>query len=243
MEKTLIDIASGEQLKETTLPKIQFSAGRFSSKDDGEVAFAKTYLNLAGDDDSDGLYLKMSGCRVADGKNLDFKLNWGKISFPLRLKPESSAQWSQLLLLQDYITETIRSWGGEYSHVDMKPLFKTTDVSQHNVTMYVKWPALQNEQGDLVGKLLECKIDGVMGEVNAVTFDRSVLPATFDMYALLRVWIMRNGSGKITAGLYLEPKLFDCKRDPLYIPQAKIPPGVPMVPKEVARSHPYGVKK
>lgn len=243
MQKNLVDISvAGEQLKNNVLPQIEFSVGRFSSKNEGDVAFAKTYLNMASDQDSDGLYVKLSGCRVAEGKRFDFKPNWNRISFPLRLRAEDSGQWSQLLLLQDFITETIRSWGGDFAKVEIKPLFKT-DVPQQQVTLYVKWPALYDEHGDLVGKTLECKIDGVMGEMNAFKFDRMALPATFDMYALLRVWIMRSNDGKITAGLYLEPKSFDCHRDPVYIPQAKIPPGVPMPPKEISKPHPYAHKK
>jgi hypothetical protein len=239
MEKILIDLNTVESIDQLA-PEIQMSVGRFSGA--GGTSFAKVYLNMRGEEDGDGLFVKLNGLRMADDKQIDYNNNWKKISMPLCFRAAGWKQYEVLDELQDHLNAAIRNLGPEYAHVECKGLFKSYENKLYN-KLYIKWPALVDDLGLLVGKKLACTVDGVEGEVNAVEFGQMVLPATVDMYALLKLWVSKDETGSIKAGLYLEPKLLECKRDPFLVPQSKIPPGTPLPPKEVFKPHPYGKSK
>ena len=77
--------------------------------------------------------------------------------------------------------------------------------------------------------------------ISSCRFGQAVLPAKFDIYANLRVYVQDvGGDGSVTVGFYFDIKSLDCVRDPLYIPQARCPPGVPLPHKIESRPHPYG---
>jgi hypothetical protein len=238
MEKILIDINNTENFGQVA-NDIQISVGRFSEV--GNTSFAKVYLNMRGEQDTEGLLVKLTGMRLVEDKSIDYNNNWKKITLPLTFVPTAWRQFDLLEDLQHYLETALRNISQEYANAEFKDLFKSYDNKLYN-KLYIKWPGLVDNLGLLVGKKLSCTVDGVEGEVNAVEFGDMVLPATIDMYALLRFWVSKDASGTIKVGFYLEPKKLECKRDPFLIPQAKIPPGIPLPPKEVFKPHPYGKK-
>lgn len=72
-------------------------------------------------------------------------------------------------------------------------------------------------------------------------FSQICIPGTFDIYAILRLWVI-NVDGNVVAGFYFDIESLDVVRDPLYIPQARIANGeiTKLPPRAESRPHPYG---
>lgn len=240
----IVDLASVDVAK---LPIEVSTDEKYNVVGDEGPSFAKVYLNVAGDYKSNGIFLKLSQCRMKHDENgvpkiIDYKPQWNKITLPLQFNYAAKEQWLNLLAIQERIESMVKSWGGDYANIAVKRLFKVYDNVNYN-TLYMKWPTHYDELGMLVGKSVSCRVDGNDGELNAVKFGEQVLPATFDIYAELRLYMMRQHTGApITVGYYFDLKSLDCQRDPTYTPQAKIPPGVKMPPKLQNRPNPYDQK-